>query len=38
MAVTPVCKVGFGTGANSGEWLAASGVPLLLAAANFSSS
>ena len=38
MAVTPVCKVGFGNGANSGEWLAASGVPLLLAAAHFSSS
>src|SRR6266446_3620414 len=38
IAVTPVWMVGFGTGANSGEWLPGSGVPLLLAAAHFSSS
>ena len=30
--------VGFGTGANSGEWLPGSGVPLLLAASHFSGS
>ena len=38
IAVTPVWMVGFGTGANSGEWLPGSGVPLLLAAAQFSGS
>src|SRR5260370_24181726 len=38
IAVTPVWMVGFGTGANSGEWLPGSGVPLLLAAAHFSGS
>src|SRR5262249_8572619 len=38
IAVTPVWMVGLGPGANSGEWLPGSGVPLLLAAAHFSSS
>src|SRR5215471_12648763 len=38
IAVTPVWMVGFGTGANSGEWLSGSGVPLLLAATHFSGS
>src|SRR5262249_27692084 len=38
IAVTPVWMVGFGTGANSGECLPGSGVPLLLAAAHFSGS
>src|SRR3954453_18719294 len=32
MASTPVSMVGFGTGANSGEWLAGSGGPLPLRA------
>jgi hypothetical protein len=36
--VNRVTMVGFGTGANSGEWLPGSDVPFLLAAAHFSNS
>ena len=38
IAVTPVWMVGFGTGANSGEWLSGSGGPPLRAAATCSGS
>src|SRR6185437_5755333 len=38
MAVTPVWMVGFGTGANCGEWLPGSGGPPLRAAATRSGS
>ena len=38
IAVTPVWMVGFGTGANSGEWLPGSGGPPLRAAATRSGS
>src|SRR5262245_25563494 len=38
IAVTPVWMVGFGTGANSGEWLPGSGGPPFRAAATRSGS